>query len=169
MGRSYDGFAPSRTEGPWGFAAAVSKEADKRLAGVSLLVRGRHGLYVSALAALLSSRGARVWESAEVARTPPRVPRAVGVIVLESPLPSELQEMAATGVPVIVLADRAEPADALAAAQLGARALLTKNCSLAELLVDIRGVSRGAPAAPAARLTARQRQVLELIVEGLDN
>jgi serine-type D-Ala-D-Ala carboxypeptidase/endopeptidase (penicillin-binding protein 4) len=169
MGRSYDGFAPSRTEGPWGIAAVVSKEADKRLAGVSLLVRGRHGLYVSALAALLSSRGARVWESAEVRGTPPRLPRAVEVIVLESPLPSELQEMAATGVPVIVLADRAEPADALAAAQLGARALLTKNCSLAELVIAIRGVSRGAPAAPAARLTARQRQVLELIVEGLDN
>ena len=59
--------------------------------------------------------------------------------------------MAATGVPVIVLAERAEPADALAAAQLGARALLTKNCSLAELVVAIRGVSSGAPAAPAAR------------------
>ena len=89
--------------------------------------------------------------------------------MLESPLPSELHEMAATGVPVLVLADRAEPADALAAAQLGARALLTKNCSLAELVVAIRDISGGAPAAPAARLTARQRQVLELIVEGLDN
>ena len=77
--------------------------------------------------------------------------------------------MAAAGVPVIVLAERAEPADALAAAQLGAHALLTKNCSLAELTVAIRSVSSGAPAAPAARLTARQRQVLELIVEGLDN
>jgi D-alanyl-D-alanine carboxypeptidase/D-alanyl-D-alanine-endopeptidase (penicillin-binding protein 4) len=91
------------------------------------------------------------------------------VVLLESPLPSELREMAATGIPVIVLAERAEPADALAAAQLGARALLTKNCSLAELVVAIRGISAGAPAVPAAPLTPRQRQVLELIVEGLDN
>ncbi|MGH2978396.1 MAG: D-alanyl-D-alanine carboxypeptidase/D-alanyl-D-alanine endopeptidase [Solirubrobacterales bacterium] len=139
------------------------------MAGVSLLVRGRHGLYVSALAALLSSRGARVWESGEAEQMPLRLPRGVEIIVLESPLPSELREMAATGVPVIVLAERAEPADALTAAQLGARALLTKNCSLAELVVAIRGISGGAPAAPVARLTARQRQVLELIVEGLDN
>jgi serine-type D-Ala-D-Ala carboxypeptidase/endopeptidase (penicillin-binding protein 4) len=139
------------------------------LAGVSLLVRGRHDLYVSALAALLSSRGARVWESSPGERSAARLPRGVEVVVLESPLPSEVLETAAGGVPVIVLADRAEPADALAAAQLGARALLTKNCSLAELVVAIRGVSSGAPAAPVARLTARQRQVLELIVEGLDN
>src|SRR5687768_11860724 len=150
------------------FAAAVTKEADKRLAGVSLLVRGRHDLYVSALAALLSSRGAHVWESSKE-QSPPRLPRGVDVVLLESPLPSELRELARSGVPVIVLAERAEPADALAAAQLGARALLTKNCSLAELVVAIRGISRGAPTAPVARLTARQRQVLELIVEGLDN
>ena len=70
---------------------SVSKEADKRLAGVSLLVRGRHGLYVSALAALLSSRGARVWEAARLDATPPRLPRGVEVVVLESPLPSELR------------------------------------------------------------------------------
>jgi D-alanyl-D-alanine carboxypeptidase/D-alanyl-D-alanine-endopeptidase (penicillin-binding protein 4) len=124
---------------------------------------------VSALAALLSSRGARVWESAEADPARPRLPRGVEIVILESPLPAELREMAASGVPVIVLAERAEPADALAAAQLGARALLTKNCTLAELAVAIRGISGGAPAAPVARLTARQRQVLELIVEGLDN
>jgi D-alanyl-D-alanine carboxypeptidase/D-alanyl-D-alanine-endopeptidase (penicillin-binding protein 4) len=134
-------------------------------------VHGRHGLYVSALAALLSSRGARVWESEPAAsdRAAVRLPRGVDVVVLESPLPSELRAMAATGVPVIVLAERAEPADALAAAQLGARALLAKNCSLAELAVAIRGISSGAPAAAATRLTPRQRQVLELIVQGLDN
>jgi D-alanyl-D-alanine carboxypeptidase/D-alanyl-D-alanine-endopeptidase (penicillin-binding protein 4) len=131
-------------------------------------VRGRHDLYVSALAALLASRGARVWESKEE-HPPARLPRGVDVVLLESPLPSELRQIAATGVPVIVLAERAEASDALAAAQLGARALLTKNCSLADLSIAIRGISSGAPAAPAARLTARQRQVLELIVEGLDN
>jgi serine-type D-Ala-D-Ala carboxypeptidase/endopeptidase (penicillin-binding protein 4) len=124
---------------------------------------------VSALAALLSSRGARVWESAAADPAPARLPRGVDIVLLESPLPAELRDLAATGVPVIVLAERAEPDDALAAAQLGARALLTKNCSLAELTIAIRGVSGGAPPAPAVPLTARQRQVLELIVEGLDN
>ena len=72
--------------------------------------------------------------------------------------------------PVIVLAERAEPADALTAAQLGARALLAKNCSLAELTVAIRnatGACAGTPRGPS--LTPRQREVLELIVEGLDN
>jgi D-alanyl-D-alanine carboxypeptidase/D-alanyl-D-alanine-endopeptidase (penicillin-binding protein 4) len=168
VGPSYDDrVASSGTEGLFDSQAAFSKEPDKRLAGVSLLVRGRHDLYVGALAALLSSRGARVWESSEMSGQ--RLPRGVDVVVLESPLPAELREVAATGVPVIVLAERAEPADSLAAAQLGARALLTKNCSLAELTVAIRGVSSGAPAASAARLTKRQRQVLELIVEGLDN
>jgi D-alanyl-D-alanine carboxypeptidase/D-alanyl-D-alanine-endopeptidase (penicillin-binding protein 4) len=126
-------------------------------------------LYVSALAALLSSRGARVWESAPGDRAPARLPRGVSVVLLESPLPSELRDAAAAGIPVIVLADRADPADALAAAQLGARALLAKNCSLGELTIAIRGVSSGAPELLAAPLTARQRQVLELIVEGLDN
>ena len=72
--------------------------------------------------------------------------------------------------PVIVLAERAEPADALAAAQLGARALLPKNCTLAELSVAIRSAICRRPGAASARaLTARQREVLELIVEGLDN
>ena len=122
---------PLRDGGALGIVV-VDTEADKRLAGVSLLVRGRHGLYVSALAALLSSRGARVWEG-EAEGVPGRLPRGVEVVVLESPLPSELRETAAAGVPVIVLAERAEPADAFAAAQLGAHALLTKNCSLAEL------------------------------------
>src|SRR5688500_11076067 len=113
---------------------AVSKEADKRLAGVSLLVRGRHGLYVSALAALLSSRGARVWEG-EPERVPARSPRGVEVVVLQSPLPSERRQTAAAGVPVIGLGEGAEPADARAAAQLCAHALLTKNWYLAELTV----------------------------------
>ena len=105
--------------------AAISKEADTRLAGIGLLVRGRHALYVSALAALLASRGARVWTSHD--GTSPRVPRGADIAILESPVPSELRTLASRGMAVIVLTERAEPADALAAAQLGARALLPKN------------------------------------------
>src|SRR6187402_2406235 len=113
--------------------AAVTKEADTRLAGIGLLVRGRHALYVSALAALLASRGARVWESHD--GTSPRVPRGASIAILESPVPSELHALARRGMAVIVLAERAEPADALVAAQLGARALLPKNCTLGELSI----------------------------------
>jgi serine-type D-Ala-D-Ala carboxypeptidase/endopeptidase (penicillin-binding protein 4) len=137
------------------------------LAGIGLLVRGRHALYVSALAALLASRGARVWESH--AETPPRVPRGADIAILESPLPSELRTLADRGVTVIVLAERAEPVDALAAAQLGARALLPKNCTLGELSIAIRGATAGGQTRHRPSLTPRQREVLELIVEGLDN
>jgi serine-type D-Ala-D-Ala carboxypeptidase/endopeptidase (penicillin-binding protein 4) len=137
------------------------------LAGIGLLVRGRHALYVSALASLLASRGARVWESH--AETPPRVPRGADIAILESPFPSELRTLADRGVTVIVLAERAEPADALAAAQLGARALLPKNCTLGELSIAIRSATAGGQTPHRPSLTPRQREVLELIVEGLDN
>ena len=137
------------------------------MAGIGLLVRGRHALYVSALAALLASRGARVWESH--AGSPPRVPRGTDIAILESPLPAELRALAARGVPVIVLAERDEPADALAAAQMGARALLPKNCTLAELSIAIRNATAGGQTPHRPALTPRQREVLELIVEGLDN
>jgi DNA-binding CsgD family transcriptional regulator len=122
---------------------------------------------VSAIAALLESHGARVWRAH--GNAPPRVPRGARVAILESPLPAELRALAAGGVPVIVLAERAEPADALAAAQLGARALLAKNCTLAELTIAIRSAlgAAGTPGRPS--LTSRQREVLQLIVEGLDN
>lgn len=79
-------------------------------------MRGRHALYVSALSALLASRGARVWEAHDDA--PPRMPRDADVAILESPLPADLRALSNRGVPVIVLAERDEPADALTAAQL---------------------------------------------------
>ena len=123
---------------------------------------------MSALSALLSSRGAKVWEAHDSAARM-RLPRGVQVAVLESPLPSELRALAAGGMPVIVLAERAEPEDALAAAHLGARALLAKNCTLAELSVAIRSAVGGARVPGRTPLTPRQREVLELIVEGLDN
>ena len=146
------------------------------LAGVGLLVRGRHDLYVSSLAALLSSRGASVRVSLPDAELPRRLPPRTRLVLLESPIPSELRRAVALGVPVIVLADRAGPEDRLAAAQLGARDLLAKNATLAELMVSMRRAleKRGDEPgilSPEARyeLTPRQREVLGLIVEGLDN
>ncbi|PWU25261.1 MAG: D-alanyl-D-alanine carboxypeptidase/D-alanyl-D-alanine-endopeptidase [Candidatus Rokuibacteriota bacterium] len=146
------------------------------LAGIGLLIRGRHDLYVSSLAALLESRGAKVWLSPPESEIPARRPRATQLIVLESPLPSELHKMAALGLPVIVLAERAAPEDQLAAAQLGAHALLAKNATLAELMVSIKRAAADPEGDPGIlspqtrhRLTPRQREVLGLIVEGLDN
>jgi D-alanyl-D-alanine carboxypeptidase/D-alanyl-D-alanine-endopeptidase (penicillin-binding protein 4) len=80
------------------------------------------------------------------------------------------------GAPVVVLGEQAAPEDRLAAAQLGAHALLAKNATLGELMVSI----RHALASPETgtgilsrqaryELTPRQREVLGLIVEGMDN
>jgi serine-type D-Ala-D-Ala carboxypeptidase/endopeptidase (penicillin-binding protein 4) len=146
------------------------------LAGLGLLVRGRHELYVSSLAALLESHGAAVRVSPPDAELPTRLPPGTRLVLLESPLPSELRRAATLGAPVIVLAERAGAEDRLVAAQLGAQALLTKNATLAELMVSIRrAVAIGAdepgmlPRGKRYELTPRQREVLGLIVEGLDN
>jgi D-alanyl-D-alanine carboxypeptidase/D-alanyl-D-alanine-endopeptidase (penicillin-binding protein 4) len=146
------------------------------VASVGLLIRGRHELYVSSLAALLSSRGATVRVSPAEAELPARLPPGVRLVLLESPLPSELRRIAALGVPVIVLSDHTKPADRLAAAQLGARELLDKNATLAELMLAVRrslAASQGGEPGILSRarydLTPRQREVLGLIVEGLDN
>ena len=88
---------------------------------------------MSALAALLASRGATRLGGARTPTSRRGCRAACEVVVLESPLPSELRRWRPRGVPVIVLAERAEPADALAAAQLGARALLDEERTLAEL------------------------------------
>jgi D-alanyl-D-alanine carboxypeptidase/D-alanyl-D-alanine-endopeptidase (penicillin-binding protein 4) len=146
------------------------------LAGVGLLVRGRHELFVSSLASLLQSHGASVRLSHWEADLPQRLPAGVQALILESPLPSDLQRAARLGLPVIVLAEHADVQDRLAAAQLGAHALLTKSATLAELVVAIRKAVENAREEPGilARqrrygLTPRQREVLGLIVEGLDN
>src|SRR5690349_279458 len=57
------------------------------LAGICLLIRGRHDLYVSSLAALLKSRGATVRLSPPGSELPDRRPRATRLVLLESPLP----------------------------------------------------------------------------------
>jgi D-alanyl-D-alanine carboxypeptidase/D-alanyl-D-alanine-endopeptidase (penicillin-binding protein 4) len=101
---------------------------------------------------------------------PQRLPAGVRLAILESPLSAELRQIAALGVPVIVIAERAEPEDRLRASQLGASDLLAKNASLAELSLSIRkAFERPAPERRLYELTPRQREVLRLIVEGLDN
>jgi D-alanyl-D-alanine carboxypeptidase/D-alanyl-D-alanine-endopeptidase (penicillin-binding protein 4) len=146
------------------------------LVGVGIFIRGRHELYVSSLAALLEGQGASVRVSQPGAELPRRLPAGTRLVLLESPLPSELQRAAGLGKPVVVLSEHASAEDQLTAAQLGARALLTKNATLAELTVSIKhAVTMGAgepgmlPRARRYELTPRQREVLGLIVEGMDN
>jgi serine-type D-Ala-D-Ala carboxypeptidase/endopeptidase (penicillin-binding protein 4) len=143
--------------------------ASDHLAGVGLLLRGRHELYVSALASLLSDHGATVRFSDRESPAPTKAPRAVSVAILESPLPSELRQVSALGLPVIVLSERAEPADRLTAAQLGAVALLEKSATLAELVLAINKASQARVERRQYDLTPRQREVLALVIEGLDN
>ena len=100
------------------------------------------------------------------------MPRGARLAILESPLPVELRARCGRRrLPVIVLAERAEPEDALAAAQLGARALLAEELHPGRAVGCYQGARTGGGRMPhrRAHLTPRQREVLELIVEGLDN
>jgi DNA-binding NarL/FixJ family response regulator len=130
---------------------------------------GRHELYLVSLAALLSDRGADVRlldDPIAIAEVPAD---RIGVLLLESPLPSELARAIGAGPPVIVLEERAEPDQVRYAESLGARAVLEKNASLAELLRAIDDALEQPASEPAGELTERQREVLRLIAEGLDN
>ncbi len=130
-------------------------------------VWGRHDLFVQSLAALLSARGVDV----RVLGDPLRAANAreVHVLLVESPLPSELRSFVALGPPVIVLADGTGREVTLSARVLGARACLDKNASLADLSLAISDAVGSGTGDPIESLTARQREVLRLIVEGLDN
>ena len=134
-----------------------------------LALWGRHDLYVMALAAVLSQRGAdvRVLSEPSSAITLGTTER-VDAVLLESPLPSQLARVAGAGPPVIVLAERVGDEEVEAARSLGAGAVLDKNASLAQLVVAIADLRRRRAGAGWG-LTARQREVLTLIAEGLDN
>jgi D-alanyl-D-alanine carboxypeptidase/D-alanyl-D-alanine-endopeptidase (penicillin-binding protein 4) len=140
--------------------------------GAGILVQGRHALYVSSLAALLADLGARVQVLDSNRPLPDRPPAGAELLILESPLPAELRRAARLGLPVVVVAERGGAEQEHAAAQLGAGALVEKGATLRELGEAIEQARR-APARRAAgaaeTLTPRQREVLELIVEGLDN
>jgi DNA-binding NarL/FixJ family response regulator len=130
---------------------------------------GRHELYLVSLAALLSHRGAdvRLLDDPPAATELPE--DRIGVLLLESPLPSELARAVGAGPPVIVLEERADPDQVRYAQSLGARAVLEKNTSLAELLGAIDDALERSASEPAGQLTQRQSEVLRLIAEGLDN
>jgi DNA-binding NarL/FixJ family response regulator len=139
-----------------------------RLEGAALALWGRHDLYVLSIAALLSQRGAGVRVLAEPSAAIARgSSERVDAFLLESPLPSQLIAVATAGPPVIVLAERVGPEEVEAARSLGAKAVLDKNASLAELSIAI-GEAR-TDGERGWDLTHRQRQVLELIADGLDN
>jgi DNA-binding NarL/FixJ family response regulator len=129
---------------------------------------GRHELYVSSLAALLSDLGASV----EVLEGPiPAASRAAGadqVVLLESPFASEVEAVAA-GRPVVVLVEDAESESALGALALGASGVVAKNSSVAELSIAIRKALERRPSGLPEILTSRQQEVLRLIADGLDN
>jgi len=139
------------------------------LEGLSVAVSGRHELYVASLAALLASMGAdaRVLEE-PASLTSASLDDRVEVMLLESPLPSELDRLR-DGPPVIVLAERAASEHAPSAPGPGPSVTLDKNASLGELSLAIREAVEGRSADTLAGLTARQREVLRLITEGLDN
>jgi DNA-binding NarL/FixJ family response regulator len=144
--------------------------APLRLGDLLVGIWGRHELYVMSLAALMSERGASVRVLEDPADALASVSSGrVRVLLLESPLPSELRLIADGETPVIVLSENARPADVADAIAQGAHALLAKNASLSDLLRAIRiALAVGRPE-PIAALTERQRQVLRLVAEGLDN
>ena len=93
----------------------------------------------------------------------------IDAFLLESPLPSEVVSFARIGPPVIVLAERVGAEDVEAGESLGAHTVLDKNGSLAELSIAITNARGERARAPGVELTLRQRQVLKLIADGLDN
>jgi DNA-binding NarL/FixJ family response regulator len=140
-----------------------------RLQGLTIGLWGRHELYVMSLAALLSQRGANVRvleDPATVLGDPPD--RRLDIVLLESPFRSELSPLAGGDAPpVIVLVERSSPPDAAVVPRF-VHAVVEKSTSLANLSRVIGEALERRQSAPV-ELTARQREVLKLIAEGLDN
>ncbi len=92
----------------------------------------------------------------------------VDMLFVESPLPSELDAFCSLGPPVIVFMEVVRPEDVANATAVGARGVLRKNAGLGELSLAIRRAAAG-PVGDPVELTPRQRQVLRLLADGLDN
>jgi DNA-binding NarL/FixJ family response regulator len=140
-----------------------------RLGGLEVGLYGRHELYVMSLAALLSDRGAdvRVLDSPSAAVTSTARGR-IRILLFESPLQSELRSIAVGLPPVIVLTEHDDPDRVDDPLSLGAHAVLEKNASLSDLMRAIRSALERRPE-PSVPLTRRQREVLSLVADGLDN
>jgi two-component system, NarL family, response regulator LiaR len=142
--------------------------ATLRLEGLAVGLWGRHELYLMSLAALLSHLGAEICVVEDP--DPAKRPEAdIDVLLLESPLVSEVVLAAADGPPVIALQDGAYQAGAEESLLFGASAVLPKSASLAELTRAIEEASRQRSSEALRELTKRQREVLRLLAEGLDN
>jgi DNA-binding NarL/FixJ family response regulator len=139
------------------------------LGGLGLALCGRHELYVMSLAGLLSDRGidVRVLDGPEDVLTD-AAGRKIRILLLESPLPAELRSALVSWPVVIVLVDDAYPDQSDDALALGAHAVLKKNDTLGELWRTLRAALRHRPE-PVVPLTRRQREVLRLMADGLDN
>jgi DNA-binding NarL/FixJ family response regulator len=140
----------------------------RTLEGVGIGIWGRHELFVSSLAALLSNRGANVHVLERPAPATAGTEASVQVVLLESPFSSEVEQAVACGLPVLALVERVDSESALGGLALGANGVVAKNASVAELSIAIRNALERRPSEPAT-LTARQREVLRLIADGLDN
>ena len=137
------------------------------LEGAGVGIWGRHELFVSSLAALLSNRGARVTVLDDPAPASGRDGN-IRIVLLESPFAGDVEHAVASGLPVLALMERADSEAARGALALGAREVLAKNASIAELSLAIKRELERQPLLPA-HLTSRQQEVLRLIAAGLDN
>jgi DNA-binding NarL/FixJ family response regulator len=152
----------------WGTEPKAASAAPFDVDGLGVALCGRHELYVMSLAGLLSHRGidVRVLDSPEDALTDAGG-RSIRILLLESPLPAELRS-AVVGWPVVIVLVDDYPDQVGDALALGAHAVLRKNASLADLWRALHTAAerRSEPAVP---LTRRQREVLRLLTDGLDN
>jgi DNA-binding NarL/FixJ family response regulator len=130
---------------------------------------GRHELFVSSLAALLSDRGASVVVLENPRQAASGAGAEVQLALLESPFDSEVRDAVACGLPVLVLVERTESDAAVASLTSGACGVVAKNATLSELSIAIRRALERRPFELPAALTSRQQEVLRLIADGLDN
>lgn len=141
----------------------ATRRAGPALQGVRIALVGRNRLYLDALAQELADLGATLVEADDL---------RADLVIAECPLPRDLAASLARtdGPPLLAVDTDGGPRAALEAAALGAQGVVAKSAPLRELATMARGLARGElPATGPASLTVRERQVLALMAEGLDN
>jgi DNA-binding CsgD family transcriptional regulator len=141
-------------------------ESQARLGGVKVGLAGRHELYVASLRALLEGLGASVRKFDLPGAL--RADRSLDVLVLEDPLGTDLEAVAPSGPPVLLLSDGPLTAGVPADRPPTVVRTLPKNVTVGTLTQAIREAIAWGVQRPAS-LTTRQLEVLSLIAEGLDN